>query len=55
MIKRSLFLQIGLLAAVFACVPLELAISGVLMLAVALVDYIFDPARFRRRTDSGQQ
>ncbi|MBB4121548.1 hypothetical protein [Martelella radicis] len=40
--------QIGLMGAVLAALPIELAVSGAILLAFVFVDYLFDPKRMLR-------
>ncbi|AMM85055.1 hypothetical protein AZF01_12355 [Martelella sp. AD-3] len=40
--------QIGLMGAALAALPVELAVSGAILLAFVFVDYLFDPKRMLR-------
>ncbi|MCD1634824.1 hypothetical protein K7H91_13720 [Martelella mediterranea] len=40
--------QVAILGVCLACLPVELAVSGAILLAIAFVDYMFDPNRMMR-------
>ena len=37
--------QVAILGVCLACLPVELAVSGAILLAIAFIDYMFDPNR----------
>jgi len=40
--------QVAILGVCLACMPVELAVSGAILMAIAFVDHMFDPNRMLR-------
>ncbi|WP_319517211.1 hypothetical protein [uncultured Martelella sp.] len=51
--RRTRQFQIGAMGVLLAALPVELVVSGAILLAFVFVDYLFDPRRMLRDPATG--
>ncbi|MET3599197.1 hypothetical protein [Martelella mangrovi] len=51
--RRTRQFQIGVMGVLLAALPVELVVSGAILLAFVFVDYLFDPRRMLRDPATG--